>query len=536
MTVASLLGERTLRFAGAIVLAVLAVTVAFPVVSMLRRFLGIGTDGGLETIFTASTIEILGFTIWQAALSTVLTLLLGFPLAAVLARYRFPGRSLIEAVTLVPFVLPTVVVAVAVQRMMTGLGFEIDGIDGSLTAILVAHVIFNLSVVVRVVAGHWRSLGRHPEESAAVLGAPPLRVFLRVTLPMLRPAIISATAVVSLFTFTSFGVILILGGLSRATLETEIYRFAIVRNDFGGAAALALVQALAVAGLAVANQRLQRHVPPARSGGPARRPSGLIEPIIVVAVVAVTLVILLAPLASLTWRSVRVDGGLTLDHYRDLFTRPAVLPVSPIRALMNSLVFAAVAGLLAAVAGGLAAIAAQARTRMGRLVEIAALVPLGISAVTLGFGYLIGFTFWELRRSPVLVVVAHAVIGVPFVVATLAPAIRSLSAGLIEASATLGAGPARTLTRVVVPLLRPALAAGAGFAAVISIGEFGASGFLARGRASFTAPQAVFGLLGQPGVSLQGQAAALCVVLGLVVVAVVVAIDRGRGTVGRGWL
>ncbi len=534
-----LVGDRVTRGLGITVLAFMVITVAYPALAMVRRFVRVAGDRQAETLSFGSTVDIVGFTITQAALSTLLTLLAGLPLAHVLAEYSFRGRRVVEVATLVPFVLPTVVVAIAVQRALISVGMTFDGIDGSLTAILIAHVVFNVSVVVRVVGVYWRAMDRRPNEAAAVLGSTPLSVFWRVTLPRLRPPLVAASAVVFLFTFTSFGVIVILGGLSRSTLETEIYRYAITRNDFSAAALLAVVQAVAVGVLAYLNQRLQRRVG-VNGGSSARRrwPQRMSwqQALHAATVIVITLGFLLLPFALLAWRSVRVDSGFGLEHYAALTQRPAVLPISPARAMVHSVVFAAAAALVATVIGVAASVSAQVSSRLARIVETAVLVPLGISAVTLGFGYLVGFTFLELRRSPVLVVVAHAVIGLPFVVAALLPAIRSLDDGVLDAGVVLGATPARVLRRIALPLLRPAILAGAGFAAAVSLGEFGASGFLARGRSSYTAPQAVFGLLAQPGADFQGQAAALCIVLGLLVVLVVLLIDRGRSTLGRGWL
>ena len=267
-----LIGDRMAGRLCAVALLFVIVTVAYPTFAMVRRFVVIAGDSGATTLWSEATADIVAFTFTQAALSTVLTLLAGLPLAHVLAEYSFRGRRIIEAVTLVPFVLPTVVVAIAVQRTLISLGVTFDGIEGSLPAILVAHVVFNLSVVVRVVGGYWKQLDRRPNEAAAVLGSTPFSVFWRVTLPRLRPALMASSAIVFLFTFTSFGVIVILGGLSRATIETEIYRYAITRNDFGSAASLAVVQAVAVGVLAYLNQRLQRRVHVA--GGSARRWSG----------------------------------------------------------------------------------------------------------------------------------------------------------------------------------------------------------------------------------------------------------------------
>ncbi len=516
------------------VLSFLAIAVAYPAIAMVRRF---ADDDVL--LSATSTLRIIWFTLFQAGLSTVLTIVVALPLAHVLATYRIGIRSAVMAAVLIPFVLPTVVVAVAVRGLLDRFGLTVDGFDGSLVAILVAHVVFNVSVVVRMVGGYWGSLDHRMMEAAAALGASPRSRFRRVTLPLLRPALLAASAIVFLFTFTSFGVIVILGGLGRATLETEIYRFAITRNDFGSAAVLAILQAVAVGAVAVLNQRLQHRIHSPASGARLTHRRELTSAgarLYVAGVLTLTLGLLLSPFVALLLRSVDVDGSFGFDNFVALAERPNVLPVSPLRSLSNSVMFAAAAAVLAGALGTLAAVAAATGVRLSRWVETAVLVPLGISAVTLGFGYLVGFTFLELRRSPVLVIVAHAVIGIPFVVGSVLPAVRSLDGSLVDAGSALGAPAKRVIRRIVIPLLRPAVAGGIGFAGAVSLGEFGASGFLARGRTSYTAPQAIFGLIGQPAAVLQGQAAALCVLLGVVIVVLVVAIDRLRGSPVGSWL
>jgi thiamine transport system permease protein len=529
-----IVGRRASTVVSLFVLTFLAIAVAYPAASMIRRF------ADEEILLSAGgTARIIGFTVFQAVLSTLLTLIAALPLAHVLATYRVRLRSTVMAAVLVPFVLPTVVVAVAVRGLLGRFGLAVDGIEGSLVAILIAHVVFNVSVVVRMVGGYWALLDQRMMEAAAVLGASPRRRFRRVTLPLLRPALLAASAIVFLFTFTSFGVIVILGGLSRATVETEIYRFAITRNDFGSAAVLAFIQAVAVAGVAILNQRLQQRIHTPGSGAMLihrREIASVRERLYVGAVVAATLGLLLLPFLTLVARSVDVDGSFGLDHFAALAERPNVLPVSPLRSLGNSLLFATAAAVLAGTVGSLAAIGVGTGFRLSRWVETAVLVPLGISAVTLGFGYLVGFTFLELRRSPVLVIVAHSVIGIPFVVGSVLPAVRSLDSALLDAGSALGASSRRVIRRVLVPLLRPSVTAGMGFAGAVSLGEFGASGFLARGRSSYTAPQAIFGLIGQPAAVLQGQAAALCVLLGCVIVCLVIVIDRLRGSPVGSWL
>jgi thiamine transport system permease protein len=503
--------------------------VVWPLVAVLRRSLvDVGPGDVVEIATRASVLRVLWFTVWQAALSAGLTLLLGLPVAQVVARYRFRGRAALRAMVIVPFVLPTVVVAAAVGSAFDRLGL---GFDRSLGAVLVAHVFFNLAVVVRVVGGYWAGLDRRQVEAAKVLGASPVRAWWSVTLRHLLPVLSGSFLLVFLFSFTSFGVIRVLGGLRLATVETEIYRYAIARQQFDVAAVLAGLQILVVVVLAVSTARFQRRYatarrrlsPPVPVVGPGRR-------LHLAGVVAVVLVILGLPVAVLVEQSLRVGDHYGLNHYRALAVRVDLLPLSGLAALGNSLVFAAAAAVVASIVGAMAAVAIVRGGAVGRALEALALLPLGVSAVTLGFGYLVGLTAFDLRRSVALVPLAHAVIGLPFVLASVVPALRSIDPRAREAAAVLGASPAVIRRTVDWPLTRRALTTGAAFAAAVSIGEFGATSFLGRGEESFTAPLAIFRLLSNPGPSLRGQALALSVAVGAVVAVIAAAVEWRRDT------
>ena len=235
---------------------------AYPVIAIVGR--GLTPDGALdldplrEVVSDPALRHVIWFTVWQAALSTVLTVAIALPGAYMLTRYEFPGRRIVRALVTVPFVLPTVVVGTAFAALLgTGGPLADLGLDQTVWAILIAHVFFNYAVVVRTVGGLWSHLDPHQEEAARMLGASRWRAFRAVTLPALRPAIATASAVVFLFTFTSFGVILILGGPRYATLETEIYRQTAQLLNLPLAAALTLVQLAAVAVLLAVTARIQ---------------------------------------------------------------------------------------------------------------------------------------------------------------------------------------------------------------------------------------------------------------------------------------
>ncbi len=515
--------------AGIVPASFLALLVVWPLATILGRNLAeVGVADAVEIVTSDSNLRVMWFTVWQAACSAAITLAVGLPIAHALARYQFRGRTLVRALTVVPFVLPTVVVAAAFDAVFDRLGIDAQ-VGGAVPAIVGAHVFFNVAIVVRVVGGQWRLLDPRPTEAARVLGASARRAFVLVTLPRLVPAIASSMVLTFLFSFTSFGVILILGGPSRATLETEIYRFAVLRQQFDVAAVLALVQMLVVVVLALVSAWLQRRA--AGAEGRRGRPVAVAsfgERLHLGAVLGVVAAVVGAPLAMLIERSLRVGDGYGVDHYLALAEPVQLLPVSPLRSLATSIGFAVVAATIAAVVGVVSGVTIVGGGRFGRALEAAALVPLGVSAVTLGFGYLVTFSAFDLRRSPWLVPLAHAVMGFPFVLASVVPALRSVDDRVRQAAATLGASPRHVFAEIDWPVIRRPALTGAGFAAAISMGEFGATSFLARGSSSFTAPRAIFRLLSQPGSGVRGQALALSVVVGLCVGALATVIELGR--------
>lgn len=550
---AHLAGDRRAAAATAaaalVVLAVFGVFFAYPVASVVVRGLrGSGRVAPGDVLRDAGTWRVVWFTAWQATASTVLTMLAGLPAAWAVGRHEFPGRALVRALVVVPFVMPTVVIGAALRAAFARFG--LDGgalrLDRTVWAILLAHVIFNVAVVVRVVGGSWALLDVRQVDAARLLGASRRAVWRHVVLPHLRPALWSAATIVFLFCFTSFGVILVVGGSTRATLETEIWRVATQRTDFTTAAVLALVQLVFVVAIVAASTRAERR---AATAAGMRRPPRPVRArtrrarVALVAVLAPTLALLLLPLAVLVERSLSVGDGYGLAHYRALATRTdrSGLLVPPLDAIGNSLRSAAIATVLAVGVGMLASTAIVGARRsgarvLGRVLDGALMVPLGTSAVTLGFGILIALDEppLDLRTSAMIVPIAQAIVGIPFVVRAVVPLLRDIDPRLREAAAVLGASPARVRREIDLPIVRRALAAAAGFAFAVSLGEFGATAFLARPDRP-TVPVAMFRLLGQPGTALRGQAMALGVVLTVLTVACVAVIERAQRNRRVGW-
>ena len=240
-------------------LVYLAIFFVYPLGSILERSLGgesgFGFDPFKVLLNDSYYLGRIWFTVWQAVVSTLLTLAVGLPAAFLFARYEFPGKTLLKAISTLPFVMPTIVVAMGFTALFGSQGivnsalesmFGLDEppvrISNSLTIIFMAHAFYNYAIIVRIVSALWSNLDPNLEHSAKVLGAGPFRTFYHVTLPMLLPAIASASLLAFAFSFTSFGVVLVLGGPEFATLEVAIYELTAKLFRLPLAGALSIIQ------------------------------------------------------------------------------------------------------------------------------------------------------------------------------------------------------------------------------------------------------------------------------------------------------
>ena len=490
---------------------------------------------GMEKLLSSAYyLRVLWFTTWQAALSTLLTLVLALPAAFVFARYRFRGKDLLLNLTTIPFVLPTVVTAAAFSALLGRGGlvnaalmqlFELEQpvvrLEHTVWFFLMAHVFYNFTVVLRLVGGFWNRLPLQIHDAARMLGATGRLVFFKVTLPLLAPAILAASLLVFVFCFTSFGVVLILGGPRLATIEVEIFRQAVHLFNLPVAAALSLVQILFTFGLMAAYTRLERRtsvalLPEADSQMTALSPGPKDQLFIKTCLLGMA-ILLGAPILALFIRSILTENGLGLTYYLSLFENRAqsILYVAPAAAILNSIGFAVAATLIALTLGCLSsAFLAGAKSRPAVLLDPLLMLPLSTSAVTLGFGFVVALDEppFNLRSSWVLPAIAHALVALPFVIRSVLPAWRSIPRSLREAAAVLGASPLRAWLAVDWPILSRALMVGTVFAFAISMGEFGATVFVARPQTP-TLPLAIYRYLSHPGSLNYGQAMAMSCLL-----------------------
>jgi len=523
----------------------LALFFFYPLAAILQTSFAAGNARGALEIFTDDYYaRVLLFTVVQAALSTALTLIAALPAAYIFARYAFRGAGILRALTTIPFLMPTIVVATAFSALFGPRGsvnltlmqlFQLDQppiqILNTLAIILLAHTFYNFTIVLRVVGGFWANLDPQIENAARVLGANRARAFWHVTLPLLAPAIVAAALLVFIFDFTSFGVVLILGGSRLATLEVEIYRQTVNLFNLPIAAALSLTQLGCTFALTIVYTRLQT-----RLARPLRlRPQAIVrrklqharEKFFVGLYLAAMLLFLMTPLVSVIAAS--FENGFS--YYVELFInrRDSITFVPPIETVRNSLFFASATIGLAVSLGLLAAYAIAGKNRAAKILDPIFMLPLGTSAVTLGFGFIIALDQppLNLRTSIWLVPIAHTLVAFPFVVRTILPILRSIQPHLREAAQVLGASPARVWREIDLPIITRAVIIGAVFAFTVSMGEFGATALVARPELP-TIPIAIYRFLGQPGFINFGQALALSTILMCVSAAGIVAMERLR--------
>ena len=520
-------------------------TFFFPLSKILALTFNFSTLTDLDNLLIAR--NSLLFTFYQATLSTLLTFALGLPTAILFSKFNFRGKSLLRALTAVPFMLPTVVVAAAFNSLfsykVTGSMLQVFNLQPStfnFLLILTAHTFYNTSIVIRIVGNAISRLDPKLESSARVLGADTFHVWKDVILPILRPSLLAAALLVFMFDFTSFGVILLLGGSQFATLEVEIYIRALQLPNLNLASLLSVIQLIFTLIFSFlytrAINQVQTQTTPRFSI--ARQPKTFQEKLFVITLCLLLSTFFLLPLLSLPIRSLtrleadrgqrdEVQYGFTTDYYEELFInrRGSLFYVPPVQAALNSLGFAGITVILSLALGYPAAYALAKPTRLEKILDPFLMLPLGASAVMMGLGFIL--SFGRLIASPFFIPIAHTLIALPFVIRTLQPALASIPERLRQAASTLGASPIRVWQSVDFPILSRATLSAATFAFTVSLGEFGATLLITRPEYP-TIPIAISRFLSQPGGLNYGQAMAMATVLMLLTTLSILLIEKLR--------
>ena len=464
----------------------------------------------------------LAWTVLQAVATCLLALLVGLPVAWVLARREFAGRELVLRLLMLPFVVPTLVAALGVLAVLgpRGLAGSWWGLQWQDTPwlLLYGNLFFNLCLVVRATVEALERVSAARVAAARTLGATAWRAFWRVEWPAILPWLASALCLVFLYAFSGFGLALVLGGQRYATIEVEIYTLVAHELRLAPAGVLALAMLTLTGLVALLYAWVERRLgTPARADRIGRtRPLGLGQWTAVLLAVLVLLLLCAAPILAII-AQVLVAGSPAWA----VLGEPETL-----QALWNTLRFTVAALVLATLLGVAHALVARQSTWL----RAAAFLPFVVSPVTVAFGLLLLYPAWS--ASLPLLVAAYALMAYPFVANSLGAALDSLTPALHQVARTLGASPVRVFWRVTLPLVRPALRRGMAFVAATALGEFAVTLFLSRPEWA-TLTTLIYERLGRPGAANRDQALVLAALLMLLALLAFLLIDgAGRRAVG----
>ena len=474
------------------------------------------------------------FTLVQATVSTVLTAMIGLPGAYYFARYKFKGKRLLRTLLTVPFVLPPIVVLLGFVALFGSRGpardllsvmgsifffyqenppnslfdpitfpaLEIMGmrfwVPGIPIGIILAHTFYNVPIVIRLVSSILEQRDPLLEEVADTLGSKGLHRFRRLFVSQVLPGLLASGFLTFFYCFTSFALVLYLGGVKYQTLDVRIFILSrrYYQEDYLHlASALAIIQLIVCFGIVLLYYYLLRGTA-ARKAGRVERPAeismfgdrsvSLKTSFSFIMYLAALMLFLLSPITAIISRSMFVDGCFSLDAYRVLFDpqHSIQLHTSPRQMVINSLFYAAATLVLATFLGLLSAAAIHHFRRQGKNATafaymIIVLAPMAASGVTLGLGMLRTYGSETLaQHGSIFVIFAHTLAALPFVNRAIGAAYAKIDPELTQVSQSLGATRLRTFIRVELPLLIPGIIAASVFALAISFGEFGATYFI----------------------------------------------------------
>jgi len=505
------------------------------------------------------TLNKLVWTLSSALISTALCVLIAWPTALVLSSYRFRGKAALLRASLLPFVVPAPVAGLGLLALYGNRGLSGLDLQDTAALVLLGNLFYNLPLCVRLLHAGFQRLDASQLEVARVLGASRARRTLKILLPQMTPALRSASSLTFLYTFTAFGLPLILGGEKYGTLEVYLYTLVSGQLALGQAGVLTVLQ-LVVTGLVVwVYTRLDRTIVTNTRARPPRErpPRTLLERLALTLALALLMLISFVPLLAVLYRAFVGSDGFTLGFFSKLNNDERGVPV--LELLRNSLEFALLATLSSLTLGLLHALAVwtlerrkgadssrvadfeepqQAqratcqsplqplqtassrrgvfrnwkppRTSLPGVLDLLTLLPLMTSAISVSVGYLLLYPAWTAHSG--LLIAVYTLFATPLVARALLPALRRLSPSVLEAARLLGGGGPRLLLRFVLPAVLPALRGGVALALASALGEF-ASTLVLSSPSSSTLTVGIFERLGRPGAQNLGEAFALSSVL-----------------------
>ncbi len=432
------------------------------------------------------------FTIVQAFLSTLLALLFGLPGAWFLGKTESRGKKVLRALTGIPFALPSILVVLGFVLFFGNAGWLnkcimlVTGKDeGPIrilyrpAAVILAHAFYNFPLVIRLVGDSISRIKQTYIPAAENLGASPFKSGITIILPLISPAIISASLLIFLYCFTSFAVVQVLGGGPPATtLSVEIYRYANISFDYAQAGIFAAIEtciALAVFLLYTRFEKKSRNFTGSAeniriSGDTQRKTAGksrwgfIVYSIVICIFIAGPIVSI--PLESVLFKTSR--ASLPVISFRNWTNAGSLFS-----AFFNSLTLALLASCCSVLMGFLAASGYRLLRPSSRWRPV---LHTGYSMLLMSSGIVLGFGWLMLYRNlgvPVFLslVLMHALSAFPFSFFSMLEGLNGISINTFHAASLAGANPFRKITSIMLPSILPRLSSAWAFAFAVSMGE-----------------------------------------------------------------
>lgn len=499
--------NRDTRLTVWLLIPVVLVLIAYVLYPSLRTFIeslqkdGTISFGNYQDFFvqeSKTNLEALWNSVYISFLSVLVSALIGIPLAFIFNRYDFPGRSFFSSAAILPIVLPSLVGVMAFMFLYGESGLipnaikDLFGLDkvpfkiGGVPGILIVHAYTMYVYFYMTVSAAINKIDPSLEEAAYNLGANKLKVFWKVTFPLLTPAIVAASLLVFMISMASFSAPFLLAGGYRV-LSLQIY-FSKINGDMEIAATQSVILSIvSISFLLFMRWYQNRKDYRMASKGIGAHRSEVKNPVmkwVMVVTGVIGVIILLLPHFTILLLSLVPDGTWTfqtyptvfnVENYRLLFEDPNIF-----KPLRNSLLMAFIATLANLVFGVIASYVLVKRKFVGKsFVDILVMIPWALPATVIGmnlifafnepsvfsFGQILVGTFWIL---PLAYFIRH----IPLVVRSTNAVLEQLDDSIEEAARNLGAKWFYTFRKVIFPIIMPGVLSGTLLAFIESVGEF----------------------------------------------------------------
>ena len=493
-------------------------------------------------------LKVIAFSIVQAFLSALISILVGLPGAWLLTHYNFPGQRWFRLLTYLPFILPSILVVLAMvlffgnngwinRGLMFFLGTEEPPVQFlySLSGILIAHVFYNFPIAMKIIGDQWERISEQYLQAARSLGAGSIKRFFGITFPLLLPSIGSAFVLIFILCMNSFAIILVLGGGIRyTTIEVLIYQLARIELDFSGAGSLAFLQGcLSLVSMVILFRGRNRWVEqksPVKNWLPLKLRNYSLKAWFALCWIIFVLIFTLGPLSAIVLDSFRkFENGewiYTWYWYDKLFSWSENNYF--LLSLWNSLRIGLGSALISSLCGiGLVSLIAYKKGGQRRFWEVLTLFPLTLSTVVFGVAW---FHFYQgnlVDTVPLIYVVIamHALLTCPYWIRVVLPTLESIPQKWHIESKMLGGTILEYGFRILWPWLRKTFLIAFFFSFSLSLGELNSTMMIADDSVR-TLPLEIYGAISGYRFSY---ASAVAVILLFLSVSIFFAVERSLG-------